>query len=111
MVISGGKPLHGLGYPRVFITHYPYQRKPAPVDVVRVLTGMGAGYSGKPQPMTFPSNIDLTVCRRCRWVSEYKDLVALAPLVPDLVLNIGEGGLQWVTSEVCFIFHLMVESP
>ncbi|KIM42574.1 hypothetical protein M413DRAFT_10120 [Hebeloma cylindrosporum] len=31
---------------------------------------------------------------RRRWVSEYKDLVALAPLVPDLVLDIGEGGLQ-----------------
>jgi hypothetical protein len=47
--------------------------------------------------------------RRRRWVSEYKDLVALAPLVPDLILDIGEGGLQHVTGEVCFIFYLMVE--
>jgi len=48
------------------------------------------------------------VHRRRRWVSEYKDLVGLAPLVPDLILDIGEGGLQRVTGEVCFIY-LMVE--
>ncbi|KAF8157833.1 hypothetical protein B0H34DRAFT_706322 [Crassisporium funariophilum] len=38
--------------------------------------------------------------RRRRWVSEYKDLVALAHLVPDLVLDIGEGGLHHVTGEL-----------
>lgn len=58
--------------------------------------------------LLLPCYIDLIMCRRRRWVSEYKDLVALAPLVPDLVLDIGEGGLQRVTGEVCFIFHLNV---
>ena len=54
-------------------------------------------------------NINLTL-HRCRcWVSEYKDLVALAPLVPDLILDIGDGGLQWVTGKVCFILYLRVE--
>ncbi|KAF8955982.1 hypothetical protein BDZ97DRAFT_2080158 [Flammula alnicola] len=38
--------------------------------------------------------------RRCRWVSEYKDLVSLASLVPDLVLDFGKGGLQRVTGEL-----------
>jgi len=56
-------------------------------------------------------NTDLTLHRRRRWVSEYKDLVALAPLVPDLILDIGEGGLQQVTGEVRFILHYMVEDP
>ena len=56
-------------------------------------------------------NIDLTSHRHRRWVSEYKDLVALAPLVPDLILDIGEGGLQRVTGEVRFILHFMIEDP
>ena len=69
-------------------------------------------YAGKQlrYGLLFFCDIDLrlTMHRRHRWVSEYKDLVGLAALVPDLILDIGEGGLQRVTGEVCFI-HLMVE--
>ena len=53
-------------------------------------------YAGKQlrYGLLFFCDIDLrlTMHRRHRWVSEYKDLVGLAALVPDLILDIGEGG-------------------
>ena len=56
--------------------------------------------------LLLPCNIDLTVCRHRHWVSEYKDLVVLAHLVPDLVLDIGEGGATTGHRRGLFYFSL-----
>ncbi|KAF8900735.1 hypothetical protein CPB84DRAFT_1847184 [Gymnopilus junonius] len=40
--------------------------------------------------------------RRRRWASEYRDLISVIPLAPDLVLASGEGGLQHIAAELDF---------